>query len=178
MELLTRSYRWYKQESNIDFLTGLNNVRQFNKLYNMLINNEKNSYRIFSLLYIDVDFFKNVNDTYGHENGDIVLRKLSEILKKTCRSIDIISRNGGEEFSVILLDCPYERALEIAERIRKNVENTPIELSNKTKINITISIGVASYPNPISNLDMLRESADKALYEAKKTGRNKVVSFH
>jgi diguanylate cyclase len=174
---LTESFRRYKQESNRDFLTGLNNVRQFDKLFNSKIENLTNSDEKIALLYIDIDFFKRVNDTYGHKDGDLVLKVLGEILIKACRSIDIVSRNGGEEFSVILANCSPTIATEIAERIRENVEKTSIELSDKTKINITVSVGVACYPEPVQDFKMLREKADMALYEAKRTGRNKVVLY-
>ncbi len=175
IESITESYKTYKQEANKDFLTGLNNVRQFGKLYNEVMDSIEVKYDMISLLYIDIDFFKKVNDTYGHKEGDIVLKKIGEVFTNTCRSTDIVSRNGGEEFSVILIDCPPETAIEIAERIRKNVESTPIELSNGLTLNITVSIGGASYPSHTSDLETLREKADMALYEAKRKGRNKVV---
>ena len=175
IEGLMESFRSYMQEANRDFLTGLSNVRHFDKVYNSIFDNTKFRYEVISLLYIDIDYFKNVNDTYGHKEGDIVLKKVSEILTETCRNTAIVPRNGGEEFSVILGDCPPQIAMEIAERIRKTVEATPIELSNQTKISITLSIGVASYPNPVRDFNMLMERADMALYKAKHTGRNKVV---
>lgn len=178
LESFTESYRYYKRESNKDFLTGLNNVRQFDKVYNYIIKDAKINNQIVSLLYIDIDFFKNINDTYGHREGDIVLKKISEILKMSCRSTDLVSRNGGEEFSVILIDCPPGKAIEIAENIRKNVENTSIELSNHIKVNTTLSIGVSSYPDPVNDFEKLREKADEALYEAKHKGRNKVIFYH
>jgi diguanylate cyclase len=177
LEALTESFRRYKQESKRDFLTGLNNVRQFDNLYNEVIENAISRQEMVSLLFIDIDFFKKVNDTYGHKEGDLVLKKLGEILINTCRSMDIVSRNGGEEFSVILIDSPPNRAFEIAERIRRTVENVQIELTDNSYINITVSIGISSYPNPVSNYDMLIEKADEALYEAKRTGRNKVVLY-
>lgn len=177
LESFAESYRYYKKEANKDFLTGLNNVRQFDKLYNHVIEALKDNSQIVSLLYIDIDFFKRVNDTYGHKEGDIVLKQLSDILTKSCRSTDFVSRNGGEEFSIILLDCPPYKAKEIAEGIRKNTESTSIELSNHKKINITISIGVASYPDPVNDFEMLRECADEALYEAKHRGRNRVFFY-
>jgi len=173
---LTETFRRYKHESHRDFLTGLNNVRQFDKLFNSKIESTINDDEKMALLYIDIDFFKRVNDTYGHKEGDLVLKALGEILIKSCRSTDVVSRNGGEEFSVILANCPPTMAIEVAEAIRKNVEKTSIELSNREKINITVSIGVACYPEPINDFKMLREKADMALYEAKRTGRNKVVS--
>lgn len=177
IEAVTESFRNYKQEAHRDFLTGLNNVRQFDKLFNRIVGNGYAGYDTVSLLYIDIDFFKKVNDTYGHREGDIVLKELGEILTKACRSVDIVSRNGGEEFSVILPNCPTDVAIEIAERIRKKVEATPIALSNQLTINITVSIGIASYPVPVSDFGLLRESADMALYEAKRSGRNKVISW-
>lgn len=177
-ESLSETFRRYKQESKKDFLTGLNNVRQFDSLYNEVIENAMVKQEMVSLLFIDIDFFKKINDTYGHKEGDLVLRKLGEILRKTCRSIDIISRNGGEEFSVILVDCPSSKAKDIAERIRQTVETTPITLSNNLTINITVSIGISSYPNPIKDHEQLIERADQALYEAKRTGRNRVILYN
>jgi diguanylate cyclase len=178
IDALTQSFRKYKQEAKRDFLTGLNNVRQFDIMFNSIIESAQARNETVSLLYLDIDFFKKVNDTYGHREGDLVLKKLGEILKKACRSIDIISRNGGEEFSIILINCSSTMAAEIAERIRKNVENTVIELSNNQLISITVSIGVACYPDHVSDFNLLRERADMALYEAKRTGRNKVVFSH
>lgn len=177
LDTLTASFRRYKQESKKDFLTGLNNVRQFDNLYNEIIAKIATRQEMVSLLFIDIDLFKKVNDTYGHKEGDLVLKNLGDLLKRMCRSIDVISRNGGEEFSVILVDCPCSQAVEIAERIRKAIEAAPIELSNGSKIKITVSIGVSCYPDPVKDLEMLIERADEALYEAKRTGRNKVILY-
>lgn len=175
LEDYTLAFRRYKQEANRDFLTGLNNVRQFDTVYNNVIDNAKTFDHKFALLFLDIDCFKKVNDTYGHKEGDMVLRTLGEILLQCCRSIDIVSRNGGEEFSVILLDCGPDFAMEIAERIRHKVEITPFVLSNAFTINITISIGIACYPDKISDLGLLKEKADEALYSAKRSGRNRAV---
>ena len=170
-------FRKLKNEASKDFLTELNNVRSFNSMFNSLICQAQEKKEKLSLLFIDIDFFKRVNDTFGHHNGDIVLKELGCLLTSTCRSFDIVSRNGGEEFSVMLLDCSKCHALEIAEKIRKKVEEHDFILSDGTKINITISIGVSTYPDIITEPDKLLESADSALYEAKQTGRNKVVVF-
>ncbi|WML34242.1 diguanylate cyclase [Clostridium sp. OS1-26] len=163
-----------KQESTKDFLTGLNNVREFDKLLNKFsaIAIEKNE--DLSLLMIDIDFFKSVNDTFGHASGDMVLKQLSHILINSCRSFDIISRKGGEEFTVILLDCNYERAIELAEKIRKTVEDHYFIIDKNKIIKITISIGASSYPNRTNNLNDLLYEADNALYFAKRNGRNQV----
>ncbi|MED3960998.1 GGDEF domain-containing protein [Niallia taxi] len=164
----------YKLESTTDGLTGLNNVRKFDEVFNTLTNNVGQKEEKLSLLYIDIDFFKHINDTYGHGDGDIVLKELGALLSSSTRSFDIVSRNGGEEFSVILLDCSLERANEISERIRKNVEQFPFTLSSGEEINITVSIGVASYPETTNDVSVLIEEADKALYQAKRSGRNRV----
>jgi diguanylate cyclase len=169
-ELLNR----YKTESTIDGLTGLNNVRKFDEVFNNLLDNLELKKEMLSLLYIDIDFFKKINDTYGHKEGDLVLKELGNILKSSSRSFDIVSRNGGEEFTVILLDCPLKRAEEISEHIRTTVENHVFTLSTGKNINITISIGVASFDETTTDPTLLIEDADKALYQAKRTGRNRV----
>jgi diguanylate cyclase len=167
-----------KNEATKDYLTGLNNVRQFDKSFNSLSQMTLRKEEDLSLLIIDIDFFKKVNDTYGHNAGDKVLKGLATILVDTCRTYDVVSRNGGEEFSILLLDCSAGKALQIAERVRKNVEVYNFLILEKQSINITISIGIASYPETTDQIDNLPENADTALYQAKKTGRNKVVLFN
>lgn len=174
--IANKLYMKLQIEAKKDFLTGLNNVRSFDDLFNFAIKNAKEKKENLSLLMIDIDFFKKVNDTYGHAEGDIVLRELGKILSKSSRSFDIVSRNGGEEFTVLLLDCKKNHALEIAERIRLRVENHKFILSEGTEISITVSIGVASYPELTGNLEKLLEESDIALYAAKRTGRNRVCT--
>lgn len=170
--------RKLKSEATVDFLTGLNNLRQFKKDFNNLAQQAMRKKEYMSILFLDIDFFKNVNDTYGHSSGDIVLKNLAIIFRDTCRSFDIISRNGGEEFSILLLDCTLSHAAEIAERIRKNVEDYEFHLSDKMSINLTISIGVSTYPDITNDINHLVEDADNALYKAKRTGRNKVCIYN
>jgi diguanylate cyclase (GGDEF) domain len=172
-----RLNRKLKKEATKDFLTGLNNVRQFEATFNSLSQLAVKKEESLSLLYIDIDFFKTVNDSYGHNIGDSVLKHLGEIFVDTARVFDVISRNGGEEFSIILLDCSSEHAERIAERLRKAVEAHDFIISDKLKINITVSIGISSYPSTTSDIDKLLEHADLALYEAKRTGRNKVILY-
>ncbi len=164
----------YRLESRTDRLTGLNNVRSFDERFNQTVSESREKKQALSILYLDLDYFKKVNDTYGHAEGDVVLRELGYQLISCTRSFDIVSRNGGEEFTVILLDCPLDRAVEIAENIRKTVEKTPFILNNGKAIKVTISIGVASYQETTADPTLLIEDADRALYQAKKTGRNKV----
>ena len=163
-----------KQESTIDFLTGLNNVRQYDNFLNESFANVKIRNEHLSILIIDIDFFKKVNDTYGHLAGDSVLHQLGVVLSTSSRSFDIVSRIGGEEFSVILPDCPSGQAIEVAERLRVAVEIHEFIIPDKTKINISISIGAATYPDNVYNLEDLVHQSDTALYSAKHSGRNKV----
>jgi diguanylate cyclase len=168
-------FKKLKHESSSDYLTGLNNVRRFDNAFNKLIINAKGQNKKLSLLFIDIDFFKKVNDEYGHTNGDIVLKQLSYILKSSCRTVDIVSRNGGEEFSVLLFDCSSTNAFKMAEKIRSEVESSQFRLSNDQYVKITVSVGVATYPDTTSNPSKLVEQADEALYAAKHTGRNRVI---
>lgn len=171
-----RLFNQLQKESTKDFLTGLSNLRQFNAIYSHAIQTAIEQEESLSLLAIDIDFFKKVNDTYGHPEGDIVLKELAEILSHNCRRFDEVSRNGGEEFSVLLPDCSSQRAFQIAERIRTAVENHSFTLSTGKIINITVSIGVASYPDTLDDIEKLVEKADEALYKAKRSGRNMVCS--
>ncbi|MFT9497785.1 GGDEF domain-containing protein [Anaerosolibacter sp.] len=170
-------YQKYKFESTKDFLTGLNNVREFDVLMNNIIESSKLNQEKLSLLMIDIDHFKKVNDTYGHLAGDAILKELSNVLLHSCRSIDIVSRTGGEEFCIILPDCPSNRAIEVAERVRRAVQDHVFILHNNQNIKITISVGVATFPDTICSINDIIEEADKALYVSKYTGRN-VVSLN
>lgn len=164
----------YRAESTIDGLTGLNNVRKFDEVFNQLVNDVKTNNQKLSLLYVDIDFFKQVNDTYGHSEGDVVLKEMGFLLQRCTRTFDVVSRNGGEEFTVLLLDCPLDQAVEIAEGIRKTVEERSFTLNSGKEIKLTISIGLSCYPDTTNNPTLLIDDADKALYQAKKSGRNKV----
>ena len=148
------------------------------KLFNEVCTEAQDRDEKVSLLYIDIDHFKKVNDTYGHVEGDQVLVELSHILTSTVRSFDHVSRNGGEEFTVILLDCPAQRAEEISERIRKKVQNHAFQLATGESISITVSIGIACYDETTNTPQLLIEEADQALYEAKQSGRNQVCLSH
>lgn len=165
-----------QRESVKDFLTGLNNPRQFDSIFNKAIKDTQNKNGSLSLLMIDIDFFKKVNDTYGHPEGDIVLKELSKILNNCCGKSDVVSRNGGEEFSILLLDCSHSLAQGIAEEIRKNVQKHNFMISTGQQISITVSIGVASYPENTRDIEKLIEKADMALYKAKRSGRNTVCA--
>ncbi|MBB3110219.1 diguanylate cyclase [Paenibacillus phyllosphaerae] len=163
-----------EKEATVDFLTGLNNHRTFDNRYNALLDSASLKSECLSVALLDIDHFKKVNDTYGHANGDAVLKQLSLLLQSSARPFDIVSRNGGEEFSVLFYDTPHEHALLIAERIRSAVSQHIFELNEGQRIRLTISIGVATYPD--TKPEALREQADQALYQAKANGRNRVCS--
>lgn len=170
-------YRIYQTDSTKDFLTGINNTRQFDKLLNLsfervLEHNEK-----LSCLMIDIDHFKKVNDTYGHAIGDVVLKELADILKNNCRTFDFLGRVGGEEFCVLLLDCPSNRAFEIGTRIRNSVKEHHFPIGQNKYINITVSIGTSTYPETVDSLEEIMSKADIGLYKAKQTGRDKVCDY-
>ncbi len=167
-------YLKLKYENTKDHLTGLNNVREFDTLLNKSISDTVENNKELSLLLIDLDFFKRINDTFGHSSGDMILKQFSDILVNSCRPSDIVSRNGGEEFTVILSNCNYKLAAEIAERIRKNVEDHYFITDKNGKIKITVSIGISSYPNITNDTSELIDDADKALYYAKQNGKNQV----
>lgn len=164
------------EDSTTDYLTGIHNVRGFDQEYNKAINWSTRKNERLSFLMLDIDHFKKINDTYGHSAGDEILKQLAEILQSTCRIFDIVSRNGGEEFSVILQDTPLSHAKEVAERIREAVENFEFKI-RKEIIKLTISIGCSSYPENTQNPDELISLADKALYKAKESGRNRVIVY-
>ncbi|MFH1782731.1 MAG: sensor domain-containing diguanylate cyclase [Candidatus Omnitrophota bacterium] len=154
--------------SNTDSLTGLWHHGFFQYLLNRAIENALSEKSYFSLLMIDIDNFKQYNDTYGHQAGDKILKDISNIFKDASRKIDDVARYGGEEFSVILPDTRKEEAKILAERLRKTIEKSP------SLQGIKVSIGVSSFPDDAEVKEELILKADKALYKAKKSGKNKV----
>ena len=138
------------------------------------INSSGEKKETLSILMIDIDFFKNINDTYGHAAGDIVLEEVAKIIKSCTRNADTAARYGGEEFVVMLNNTSASAAMAVAERIRKSIEEKSIMYDGK-KINVTISIGVSSYNFDLESAKSIVERADKALYESKQNGRNRVT---
>lgn len=127
-----------------------------------------------SLLMLDIDFFKRVNDAHGHRAGDAVLKKLVEVCREILREVDIIGRIGGEEFAILLPETASDEAVDVAERLREVMENTKVPLEDGLPLRFSLSIGVTSLTSKDDNVDVLLNSADKALYSAKNSGRNKV----
>ena len=165
------------QYATIDALTNLNNRRQFELRLGQEIATTKRQKNPLCAMMIDIDFFKKVNDTYGHASGDAVLRGVASIIKSALRESDIPSRYGGEEFAVLLPYTHIEEAQIVGERLRKAVESSPIPINDESSdvksINVTISMGLAEF-NSQETGEELFERADKALYEAKESGRNRV----
>ncbi|MEW4431561.1 diguanylate cyclase [Paenibacillus illinoisensis] len=168
-----------ERRASTDHLTNLSNRRQFEKSLELQLERARENRQKLSLLVIDIDRFKKVNDTYGHSAGDAVLKQLGKLLIEHSRSADMVSRNGGEEFAILLLDCGNHQALAIAESIRQSVEKYLFALPDGTTIRLTISIGVAVFPDHCDEQDDADffEQADRALYEAKNTGRNRVCAI-
>jgi diguanylate cyclase (GGDEF)-like protein len=160
--------------ATIDPLTNLLNRRAFQEVISREYASAKRLEKPFSMLLLDLDRFKMLNDNYGHDIGDKILLGVSDIAKATLRTSDWLSRWGGEEFLALLPDTDENGALKIAERLREEIEKFSITL-NKQKINTSASIGIASYPRDGDTPDFLVKAADAALYEAKKSGRNRVV---
>ena len=166
------TYAKVLQYATLDALTGLNNRRQFEVRLKQEIATTKRQKNPLCAMMIDIDFFKKVNDTYGHASGDSVLRTVASIIKEHLRESDIPSRYGGEEFAVLLPYTHIEEAQIVGERLRKAVEAAPIPIDKKN-INVTISMGLAEF-TPEESGEELFKRADTALYEAKESGRNRV----
>ncbi len=159
-----------------DGLTGLYNHRRFQERLDEEIKRAERYGEPLSLILLDIDHFKKVNDTYGHPAGDAVLKKLAELIRKTVREIDFPARYGGEEFALIILKSKARDAEKIAERLRKTAEKTVIKTDNH-EITVTLSLGIASYPEDAKTREELIEKADQALYKAKHSGRNRTILF-
>ncbi len=169
-------YETVEHLSIVDGLTGLYSRRYFLERLEEEMKRAKSRRLVFSFLMADIDHFKTCNDTYGHLVGDVCLRQMGRLIKESVREIDLVARYGGEEFSVILPDTGKERALAVAERIRKRIEENVFRAYDE-KPKLTISIGAASYPSDGGDSNTLIDSADKAVYKAKADGRNLVKGY-
>jgi diguanylate cyclase (GGDEF)-like protein len=174
-ELLATNKR-LEQLSITDGLTKLHNHRYFQDELSRAFEESARYERPLSLAMIDIDFFKKINDTYGHAVGDEVLHAVAQLYESSARSTDLVARYGGEEFAVMMPETEIDDAVTFAEKIRSLVESTPIE-TQAGPIRATVSLGVATVPRPsIHSAKELIIAADKALYRAKRGGRNQVQS--
>jgi diguanylate cyclase (GGDEF)-like protein len=161
--------------ASTDSLTGASNRRHFLDEIELELGRAKRNGLPVSLLALDIDHFKAVNDQYGHQAGDALLKAFVDVIKETLRPHDMLGRVGGEEFMVLLPDTSHEAATVLAERIRCRVESMAISFDGTT-LSITVSVGVAEFGVDGDSQDAVFKAADSRLYQAKHLGRNRIVS--
>lgn len=162
-----------EQLSETDELTGLNNRRSFNNKFSTVAKMASRYGRPFSILMLDSDNLKNVNDQYGHSAGDTLIITNAQVINGLLRETDILGRYGGDEFVVMLPETTHSKAIDIAERIRQAIENTSFS-ADGNRVSSTVSIGVACFPEDSKISEEILAIADKALYESKLKGKNSV----
>ena len=160
-----------REQAVTDSMTGLYNRRYFEEFIKKETIRSNRQNQKFTVIGIDLDHLKRINDEHGHNYGDIAIKAMAEVLKRSCRSIDIASRMGGEEFNVVLSGVDSKGGMIFAERIRKAIEATKLDKIGS----ITASIGVATYMEHSEDVDELLEIVDQAMYESKRKGRNRVT---
>jgi diguanylate cyclase (GGDEF)-like protein len=163
-------------QAHTDPLTGLANRRHFFETAEAELSRSRRYQAALSLLMLDIDRFKEVNDAHGHRAGDRVLQKLAQTCREVLRAVDVVGRVGGEEFAILLPETAAEGALEVAERLREAVEGAEVAREEGVPLRVTVSIGVSTASGD-ANLDTLMSQADDALYDAKHRGRNRVCVF-
>jgi len=170
-----------EQESITDPLMGIYNRRYLERRLTSEVARASRYGMPLSVLLLDIDHFKRINDSYGHQVGDVVLAELAQLIVNTVRTTDIVTRYGGEEIMVIAPSTPLRTAANLAERLRKIIEHRPFDvpakLHRKLKaLHITVSVGVACFGQNANDFQSLIQSTDEALYRAKKKGRNCVIT--
>jgi diguanylate cyclase (GGDEF)-like protein len=160
--------------ATIDGLTGLINHRTFQRGFDVMLLREERRSGALSLLLCDIDHFKKINDSHGHPFGDKVLKEVAGILRKAARGVDLAARYGGEEFVLVLEGSGEQGGLQMAERIRQEIEKMVLH-NESGPVRVTLSLGLAVYPDHGTDKERLISRADQALYRAKKQGRNRVV---
>mgnify|MGYP000492365286 CR=1 FL=1 len=163
-----------QQISRTDSLTGINNRGYWEEQFGLEFKRKSRSDSPSSVMMLDIDHFKKVNDTFGHAAGDEVIKAFANIVKNAIRETDIAGRYGGEEFVVLLPETPAENVAIVAERIRNMVEKHTV-VYEESEISFTVSLGVAGFKNTHKDCTQWLDTADKALYQAKESGRNRVV---
>lgn len=170
----SRDFEQQYRLATTDGLTELYNHRYFQEQIRMQVEQSKRYNNNFSLIIIDIDFFKKFNDTFGHQSGDAVLRQVAQTLKKNVRATDIVCRYGGEEMSIILPNTGKDEAFSTAQKICERVASKKFKLAGDKETNVTISLGVSTFPYDGDSASSIIEAADKRLYNAKNNGRNQV----
>lgn len=159
-----------------DGLTGLHNRRYLETHLKTLLDRSRDNGRPLAVLIADIDYFKKVNDTHGHDGGDAVLREFANRLRRNTRGIDLACRLGGEEFVIVMPDTDLMRAWAVGERLRACIAAEPFQINSQTELRVTASVGVAATVSPEDTPDTLYKRADTALYSAKRDGRNRVIA--
>ncbi|WP_186805120.1 diguanylate cyclase [Alkalibacterium kapii] len=167
-------FRKYQIESSTDFLTGLSNVRRFTDYWNEVSQKSEREQHPCAIIMLDIDRFKLTNDTYGHAAGDYVLVELGRILEETIKDKGVAFRKGGEEFAIVLPESTKKEAVWLAERLRTKIAQHNFVTSELIQIPITVSAGVAVYPDTVDQLSSMIEMADALLYKSKNSGRNRI----
>ncbi len=175
-KMLTDAKASLEKLSVSDWLTGLKNRRELDKRLSEEFYRSRRYGTTFSFLLLDIDFFKKVNDQYGHQAGDSVLQFISNTITETLRESDVIARYGGEEFAVIFVDTPIDMAFKVTERLRKIISNTPLDYDG-TSITVRISCGLSEIRDDVENGEALTREADTALYESKENGRDRTTCY-
>lgn len=166
-----------RETSLKDAMTGLYNRRFLEEFIDTFASQAKRDNTTYSVLMLDVDYFKDVNDTYGHDVGDLVISKIGEVIRHSIRESDLGIRYGGEEFVVLLHNASDEGTLKIASKIHSDFAKLSFDVGNGKSIHKTMSIGIAKFPKDGETIWKCIKNADKALYVAKTTGRNKIVEY-
>lgn len=173
-DAISGHYQELEYMARFDPLTGVANRRHFVEMVEAEMARSSRYGKQLSILMVDIDQFKEVNDVYGHQAGDIILQALCETCKIVLRAFDIVGRWGGDEFAILLPETPPAIAPQVAERLRGAIENTVVDVEMHSPLRFSVSIGCASRNARDDSLDALLNVADKALYDAKRTGRNRV----
>ena len=172
----SRLYQEVQELAVLDPLTQIYNRRGFADIASREIERAQRFNHSLALLFLDIDHFKEVNDTHGHAAGDQILSGIADRCRNTLRNVDVICRHGGEEFLILLLESDKKSAIKIAKRIQSLMKDYPFQ-TDAGPISITMSIGVAEFNDQVNGLGSLIHNADMALYKAKTSGRNRVVAF-
>ena len=170
----SRDFDYQYKLATTDGLTDLYNHRYFQEQMKMQVEQSKRYGNEFSLIILDIDFFKKFNDTFGHQAGDAVLKQVAQLLKTSVRATDVVCRYGGEEISIILPNTQKDIAKSTAEKICQRIASKKFKLNNNQESNVTVSLGVSTFPSDGDNASQIIEAADKRLYQSKHNGRNQV----
>lgn len=172
----------FERETIMDHLTGIYNRRYLDKRIASEVIRARRYLMPLCMMMIDIDHFKAVNDRYGHQVGDRILKSLSDLIVKKVRITDVVARYGGEEIAILTIQTKIKEAFDLAERLRKAVEASTMvpadEKDHREAVRITISIGVAEFDPRVSDSQVMTKQADAALYQAKGEGRNRVIVYH